>query len=303
MPSGATPVNLSKLVSDYLAELAAEGRSRHTVATYRQTLRHYLAWSGADTDPADVTRRDIKGFLAHRRDDAGDSPASLSARHSALSVFWEWLVTEEEVSENVVKKVTRPKVAVKPVPLITPEQMRSLLELEGATPFLTFRNRAILLVMWDTGVRVGELCSLTLDNVDLDRMTLTVNGKTGVRTVPFGKATGVALRRYMRRREYHPGKWRPFLWVGNRGGLSESMVQKMFSDYGKRVGLAKFHPHMTRHSFVHNMLEAGATITDVVCIGGWENATQVITRYGLAGRQERAFAAHRKLSPGDRLAK
>ncbi|GAA1084609.1 tyrosine-type recombinase/integrase [Nocardiopsis metallicus] len=291
---------LSSLVSEFLEARTVDGLSTHTIKHYRISLRHFTTYAGGDTTPEDVTRKTVRGFLAHRRE-AGDAASSLASRHAALSTFWTWLVEEEEATVNVVKKVARPKDKIKPVPLVTEETMHALLKVEARSTFLTFRNRALLYVLWDTGVRVGELVSLNLEDINWDSQILTVRGKTGERVVPFGKATGVALRRFLRRREQHPGHEDTRLFIGARGALGEAAVFRMLRSYGKVVGVPGLHPHAFRHTWVHNLLEAGATILDVQMLGGWSSPEQVLKRYGLFGKQARAIRAHRRLSPGDRL--
>ncbi|WP_155998982.1 tyrosine-type recombinase/integrase [Streptomonospora sp. PA3] len=291
---------LKSLVTEFLEDRAAEGLSKHSVSSYSQALTHFTAYMGPDTDPSEVTRRDIKGFLADRRA-KGEAVTTLANRHASLSVFWSWLIEEEEVSDNVVKKVTRPREKVKPVPLVSAEDMSALLKIEARTPFLTVRNRCILHLLYDTGIRVGELCNLKLDDIDFDTQMLTVRGKTGERTIPFGKTCSVALRRYIRRRQYHPGSGSDRVFIGSKGSTQEGTVLHMIREYGKRAGIGKIYPHMFRHSYVDSMLSAGATVLDVQYLCGHASPQQIMNRYGIAGKRDRAILAHRRLSPGDRL--
>lgn len=305
---------LHELVEEFCDACESDGLSHHTVASYRQTLVHFTTWIPDDTRAVDVTHKTIRAFISSRRK-AGEADTTVAGRHASLSAFWSYLLREAEhlpsgdpdkVTDNVVKRVSRPAAKIPVTPIVDADGMRKLLALEGRTPFLTVRNRAILMVLWDCGVRVGELCNLREEDVDFDRMMLSVDGKTGPRDVPFGKATKVELKRYLKARRYHPkAKTAGYgsLFIGARGDLSEGMVTRVVKDYGKRAGLGNLFAHMFRHSWVHALLEAGATILDVTDLGGWSSPEQVLKRYGIVGRHSRAVTAHRRLSPGDRLAK
>ncbi|MBB4934579.1 site-specific recombinase XerD [Lipingzhangella halophila] len=291
---------LESLAREFLDDLELSGRSPHTVRAYRQSLNHLVRFVGGDTDPGEVDRRTIRRFLAYRRQ-IGDAPGTLATRYIAMGRFWSWLADEQEVPTNIVKEVKRPREEIKPVALLSEDQLKALLRVEGKTPFLTIRNKTIIMVLIDTGIRVGELCSLRVTDVDFDVRLLTVRGKTGERTVPFGKACAAALRRFMRHRGRHPRAGSHWLFIGATNGITASTVRKMFQSYGEQVGIPGLHPHRFRHSFVHNLLTAGATIVDVQRLGGWSDPSQLWYRYGLAGAGERAIASHRKFSPGDRL--
>lgn len=300
MTTSHDPPALTGLVSEFLEDRAADGLSHHTVASYRQTLRHFLTWLPEDTTAPDVTRRTVKRFLARRRE-LGEATATLGGRHASLSAFWTWLVAEEEADVNVVKKVTRPK-EVKPVPLLSPAHLTALLRVQGRTAFLTARNRAILWVLVDCGLRVGELVSInTATDVDWDLRMITVRGKTGERTVPFGKTCAASLRRYLRHRVKHGKSDDPGLFIGDRGRITTGTVLVTVRKYGQLAGVGKVYPHMFRHTWVDALLREGATVLDVQYLGGWSSPQQVMTRYGIAGKRDRAILAHRKFSPGDRL--
>ncbi|QRN81619.1 MAG: site-specific integrase, partial [Nocardiopsis sp. BM-2018] len=86
--------HLSSLVTEFCEDRTAEGLSHHTVASYRQTLSHFVSFVGGDTDPSEVTRKTVKSFLADRRQ-RGEATATLGGRHASLSAFWSWLVAEE----------------------------------------------------------------------------------------------------------------------------------------------------------------------------------------------------------------
>ncbi|CAM3792312.1 tyrosine-type recombinase/integrase [Nocardiopsis rhodophaea] len=290
---------LRELATEDREACAVRGLPSHTIDSYRVTLTH-LVRHFPDAGPEDINHRKVARFLAARRE-TGDADTTLANRHATLRAFWTWLVNEDEVETNVVKRVPRPTVKRTPVPLVAEDGVSAMLRLSNRTPFLTHRNRAILFVLFDCGVRVGELVSIELKGVDWTHLMIRVSGKSGKRDVPFGKATASALRRYLRHRSRHPQSDSPYLFVGTNESLHRDTVLKMVRRYAERADVGRVWPHKLRHSWVDALLRSGASVMDAQYLGGWSSPQQVMTRYGIAGKRERAIAAHRKHSPGDRL--
>jgi len=104
----------------------------------------------------------------------------------------------------------------------------------------------------------------------------------------------------VRLRRGHPAADSPRLWLGLRGPLRASGVAQMLGDRGLSLGRTHVHPHMFRHSFVHNWKQSEGRDDDLIELAGWTSGKQ-LERYGRRRRQERAVQAHRRLSPGDRV--
>jgi site-specific recombinase XerD len=170
----------------------------------------------------------------------------------------------------------------------------------SGTRFADRRDLALLRFMFDTGTRVGEVLQLRVDDVDLDAAIALVYGKgRRRRIVPFGSKTTAALAAYMRARRKHRLTDLDVLWLGPRGPLLYNATWRLVRRRGAAVGMS-LHPHQARHYFAHRWLADGGNESDLRSIGGWESPL-VMRRYGKSAAVERAIAAHRRASPGDRL--
>ena len=160
------------------------------------------------------------------------------------------------------------------------------------------RDAAIVMVLFDTGVRAAELCGMKIENLNWEDGTILVTGKADKqRRVSFGQQSAQAIDRYLKiRRDQSDWLWlgsadKPFVVIGLR-----MMLRRRFGTAG-----VKFKgTHAFRRGFAMEYLAAGGEEGDLKELGGW-NDYAMVTRYAKANAGERAVIAHKKLSPGDRL--
>jgi len=243
--------------------------SPHTCRCYQSDLEEfqsflkksemYLSPSG-DLDVGKVDRIAIRKYLSflHRR----NKKSSIARKISALRSFYRYLVREKMVLSNPAKNVSTPKVE-KPLPtaLTVDEAFRLM---ESPAERSKFRDRAILELLYSSGIRVGELVGLNMNQLDLDLGIVKVMGKgRKERIVPVGKKAVEALKAYIEERGNLEGE-EP-LFVNLRGGrLTARSVGRLVKKYTKRSSIfRKVSPHSLRHTFATHLLDAGADIREI----------------------------------------
>lgn len=196
-------------------------------------------------------------------------------------------------------KMSPPNVPVQPPPIIPDDELLALLKACEGSSFEQRRDRAIVMMLWTTGVRAGEVMGLAVEDVDLKRGIFTVLGKgRRRRLVELLPKTLEAVDRYLRARRNHPAHSSPALWLGAKGPLSTSGLAQMLDRRCNAAGIKPINPHRFRHTFAHHAKSLGMSDGDLMAIAGWRSP-QMLQRYGASAAAERARAAHRRIFEGE----
>jgi integrase/recombinase XerD len=215
---------------------------------------------------------------------AGLSARTIARHMTTLRNFYSFLTREGEIQSDPSEFLTPPRQWSTLPKYLNRQEIDQLLEAPDASKPTGLRDRAMLELLYATGLRVTELCRLELSNVERDSGVLRVTGKGNKqRLVPFGQAAGEAVEQY--RNQARPGllKGRAsrFLFVTARGGaMTRQGFWKLLGLYGKKVGIFRdLTPHVVRHSFATHLVEGGADLRSVQIMLGHADisTTQVYT--------------------------
>ena len=257
-------MNVDAGIAAFIDHLKVErAMSAHTLDAYRRDLGEFVRWcaeQGID-DPSHADANHIRAWVAaeHRR---GLSPKSLQRHLSACRSWFRWQLKNGVVAANPADGVRGPKAPRNLPQVLDVDEAVQLVELDTDAQ-LGLRDRAMLELLYSSGLRVSELCGLHWNMLDLANGLVTVTGKGNKqRTVPVGSHACRALEAW--RGESHPRADAPVF--PGRGGapITTRAVQIRLRQLAQRQGVYKrVHPHLLRHSFASHMLESSGDLRAV----------------------------------------
>ncbi len=307
--------SLESLVKGYLLNCKTEGKTAKTISVYEMMLRNFIWYCQQNNFPQvqKLTAIHVRHFLwylgseTHRWNSTSPaakrtaSQTTVNGYFRALRTFFNWLESEELIIDNPFKNLKTPKPDDKLIQALSPTEIERLFKMCSGKSALDIRNKAILCVFLDTGLRVSELTNLTIDDVNMDDGSILVRcGKGGKqRIVRIGNKAQKSLWRYVTL--YRRGNSnRLFL---NRCGepLALIGVKIMIKRLGDKAKV-KVHPHQLRHTFAISFLRAGGDVFSLQYLLG--HSTLAMTqRYLRSLNVSDAARAHKKFSPLDNLYK
>ncbi len=293
-------MEISATISSFLTHVKIDkGLSLNTVSAYQRDLIKFEAFAQKRKLSLEaVTRDDLVDFLA------GLYRSNLESRSVArhlvtLRNFFRFAQIQELITSDPSINLESPKIRRSLPGYLRLEEVERLLEQPDSTTALGLRDRAMLEVLYSTGLRVSELIGLRITDLDSKVGCVRCIGKGDKeRIVPVGRKALAVVDKYMR--EARPqllGKLRgsPTLFVNRRGvTLSRVGVWKILSGYGRRAGLrVSLTPHMLRHSFATHLLERGADLRSVqMMLGHADISTTQIYTHVVEERLKQIYKAH-----------
>ena len=237
------------------------GRSPNTVKGYVADLKGLAGYADTfDAFTLDALRRWLADAMG-----AGKSRATLARRTAAARAFSTWAYRQGYISTDAAARLKAPKVN-RPLPTVVKgERAGELVEAgtaDDAHPAEYLRDRAMLELLYATGIRVGELTGLNLGDVDLARGLAHVTGKGNKqRVVPFGDEAATAVSEWLEFGREELAGDTPAMFVGSRGGrIDQRQVRRIVERAGQRAGVEHVSPHTLRHTTATHMLEGGADL-------------------------------------------
>ena len=311
-------MKISKALEGFRIDRLATGYSPATIKTYLSCLRLFSEYLG-EIELDEISKDHLIDFFYYLRTEyqprrfSGStsplSPASLDNYWISLRSFFKWVDEELEI-ENPSGDLPRPKYAAPEIAPLTREEIREAIKAATLTTISMARqaksvtrkvphadrNKAIILLLLDTGIRLGELCRLKMEDLDLEQGLIEIkpfgsSRKSRPRQIPLGNVARKAVWKYVSMREQ---TWPDDLVFG----LDKRGVQSMLYRVKKRTGNDKIHAHRFRHTFAVEYLRNGGDIFTLQYFLG-HSTLEMVKRYLYFATDDR-WEMHRRASPADR---
>jgi len=288
--------NILDLYTDYLE--AEKHASRYTVRNYRNDLTTCCLFLRQKNVPSlrDGDRQTVRACMAALVAE-GKAKTSIARMLSAIRSFYRYLMREELISTSPAGNTASPKLDRKLPTFLTPEEVKQLVEAPDASTSIGQRDRALLELLYASGLRVSEIVSLDVDIIDLANSEIRVRGKgSKERLVLIGAPAVRAVEAYIRngRRELLGEHKNKALFLGRYGGrLPARTVQKIITRYSGTIG-KRVYPHKLRHTFATHLLDGGADLKVVQELLGHSDlqTTQIYTHVSKSRARKTYLAAH-----------
>jgi len=278
------------LIAAYLDHLRVERRlSGHTLESYGRDLAALTAFADAShRNLEDLDRRALDAFVQRQRG-RGQSPRSVARAVAAVRGFYRFLVLDRRLARSPAEDLQPPPAWPALPKFLSVEDVDALLAQPDTSTPLGLRDRALIELLYATGMRVSELVGVRDADLHLDEHYLTCIGKGNKeRLIPIGEQASAWIKRYQSgarpglvRRQKTGGRTTPRLFLNARGGpLSRVGFWKILKRYGQKAGLPRMlSPHVVRHSFATHLLERGADLRAIQMMLGHADlsTTQIYT--------------------------
>lgn len=286
----------------FLAYLLVEkGLTRNTLEAYSRDVGGYIQFlgEGGCSEPDQVRPTHVASYIACLKE-SGLAPRSRARALSAMRMFHRFLLVEGYAAENPTAIIESPRLPGKLPEVLSQTEVDALLQAPSGSDSIDARDRAMLELLYATGLRVSELVSLRLTDLNLSAGYLVTSGKgEKERLVPVGEAAGKVLTEYLQtaRKELDRSGESRFLFLSRLGGKMSrqsfwNIIKKRALQAGIRKGIS---PHTLRHSFATHLLENGADLRSVQLMLGHADlsTTQIYTHVS----RERLKKLHQALHP------
>jgi integrase/recombinase XerC len=272
---------MDKYLSSFEEFLSSERNySKHTIKAYLTDLKEFslvlkdMDLISSDTGDIDFKRLDetpIRAYISKLYNK--NKKVSISRKIASIRTFFEFLIRRGDLKSNSAKLVPTPKAEKRLPTFLTVDEVIKLVEAPGSDNALESRDRAILELLYSSGLRVSELVGINLNELDFESMSVKVLGKgSKERIVPLGSKAFSAIENYLKRRlDLKPKD--DYLFVNSRGGrLTTRSVDRIVKKYAVIAGIPKnISPHVLRHTFATHLLGGGADLRAIQEMLGHES--------------------------------
>lgn len=268
----------------YLREV--KQASENTVQSYRRDLMQMITYLEEKEirEAAKVTKTSLHGYILHM-EEQGKAATTISRMMAAMKAFFNYECMQARIRRNPAESLHAPKVEKKAPVVLSVDQVSALLaQPSGQTP-KEIRDKAMLALLYATGIRVSELIGIQMEDINMNIGFLVCRDGERERTIPFGRSAKAALEEYLEhaRNELLRGRKSDYFFVNCTGGaMSRQGFWKIIKYYGEKAGIEEdITPHTLRHSFAAHLIARGADMRAVQTILGHSDmaTTQMYAAY------------------------
>jgi integrase/recombinase XerC len=302
---------MDRYAEDFIESLRRKAVSNHTITNYQRDLRHFTEF--LELRKASIETTDhllLRDFLNHLYTDRRLSKSSVSRKLACLKTFFKFMVREGRLKANPAELISSPRLPKKLPAYLGEEETATMMEMPQGTSLKALRDRAILELLYASGLRVSELVGLNEDEIDMTQETVRVLGKGNKeRIVPFGRFAARAIVEYLEKKHAmglagaeDDGEVPAFITVrGQYCRMAARDVQRLVAVF--RLGLKttrRVTPHTLRHSFATHLLERGADLRSIQELLGHNSlsTTQKYTHVSIQHLKKEYEKAHPKAKEG-----
>jgi integrase/recombinase XerD len=268
-------------VKEFLTYIQVEkGLAQLSIASYRRDLTRLQTWATQNgKDVLELTRADLRKWIASLSRE-GLAPTSVARAVSATRGFYKFLMLDGHIKRHPAEDLDTPQRFAYLPKFLTEEEINRLFAAPDISTLEGIRDRAILEVMYATGLRVSEMVNLKQPDVDLLAGILVCHGKgSKERRVPLGKSAIHWLQQYAAAKAGYGKQTSPHVFVYRGKPFTRHLAWSMIKGYAERVGIKGVSPHTLRHSFATHLLQHGADSRSVQALLGHSDisTTQIYT--------------------------
>jgi integrase/recombinase XerC len=253
-------ISLGECMDKFIRYLEVErGVSAHTARAYRKDLSEFSRY--VKTEPEKIDMFDVRGFIAEQIG-GGLNKVTVSRRLSSIRSFFKFLYREGYIKANPAKLVPSPRVPKLLPKYLSVDDMFSLIEKPEGIGFIPARDRAILELLYSSGLRVSELSGLNTDDLNIRESLIKIRGKgKKERIVPVGSKAVDAVKSYLIERMLLKSRDRALFLNRRRTRLTDRSVRRIVVKYARALDMnGRIGPHTLRHSFASHLLQGGADL-------------------------------------------
>lgn len=270
-------MNIKEAYGRFMQEQLFRGNSIYTIEYYECSLKMFIGFCGTDTDVEDLDIFTFKSYQLYISQQRNINKTSVRTYARAVKVFYRWLYFENyiDIDINRLNLMKANKEVILP---LSDTEVKQLIALYDNSNILSSRNRTIIMLMLDCGLRLGEVVNLQASDIDFVNHYLVINGKgSKQRVVPFGSTLSKQLSIYFNYRNNVSSATNSVFLTQKNTAITHNAIKMLFSRIKKKNGLSRVYPHLLRHTFATNYIYNGGNLEVLRILMGHStiNITQI----------------------------